>query len=318
MQIETTKTKPQKEIWVRYTLLEAAFRTGTRSFLDIVGKVSTSSADAVFGTTVIGLVQTIIGVLKVKAAGETIFVSRKFMLGASSFGILAAIVTVLGFETYRLGGDLGVDTFILSLAIIPGALIDWVFFGHPLKKRQLPALLLACLAGYFILGRPNLAMLGRLPLWMYLSITGMFLVAINQGITVSVKDMNPFAKNAWAGIAQIIVTLVLFPFVYKNGFFAGVTFSKLVLVSALVGVVNVGILYTNQKAYVRGARIGIKKLVMNGTYLTLALVVGVLFFHDNFSGSKILGITFYLLAFAIWDDSAWEFVKTVFKKPVRT
>jgi len=297
------------EKWMIWTIYEAVTRTAARSFLNIVGRVSSSLAEVALATTIIGFVQVTIGFIKARSLSKNLLTKKKEIVGACAFGVLAAIVTILGFRVYMLGGDLGVDTFITTLSIIPGLFLDWWIFKHPPEKRHWPALILALTAAYFILGRPSLGDVLLLPTWIGLSFISMFLIAGNQGISQAIKDIDPFVKNFWGGLTQVVTMLIFLPFVY-NSESIGKNFLKIMLVAVCVGVINVCMWYFNQKSYNEGAYIALKKLVLNGTFLSLAVITGVLFFGNTLTLDKVLGILLFFVSFSIWDEKSWNFIKS--------
>lgn len=298
------------ERWMRWTLLEAGTKTASKVLQKVVGNVSVTFAHTFLATLVIGLVQTITGLVVTRAKKIALWPDRESVIGACLFGLFAVLSTVMGFGAFYYGGDMGVNTFIITLSIVPGALIDWCFFGKRLVVREWVGVGVAVLAGYTILGWPSLQELTQLPLWVWLSVGTMFTVAINQGITQKVKKIDPFVKNFWGGLTTVVLCLTAIIVLGKGSTltdFSG-TAKKLWGVSAVIGVIVVGMWAFNLLSYKGGASIALKKLVMNGTYLTTAMVCGVLFFGEPVNLEKGAGVVLYLAAFVLMDKNTWEFV----------
>lgn len=298
------------EKWMKWTFCEASTKTASKILQKVIGNVSASLTHTFLATLIIGLVQIVAGLVMTRLQRVRLLGDRVNIIGSCLFGFFAVISTVLAFGAFYYGGDLGVNTFIITLSIIPGALIDRFFFNHKLNGREWLGVFVAVLAGYAILGWPSLAEFTKLPLWVWLSFGTMCSVAINQGITQKVKKIDPFVKNFWGGLTTVILCLVVLIVFGKTGIifdFSG-SAPKLWTVSAIIGIIVVGMWAFNLLSYKGGASIALKKLVMNGTYLITAMFCGALFFRETITSSKLLGIAFYLGAFVLMDKGTWEFV----------
>jgi multidrug transporter EmrE-like cation transporter len=82
------------------------------------------------------------------------------------------------------------------------------------------------------------------------------------------------------------------------------------LSSAVIGVIVIGMWSFNLLSYRGGAQIAIKKLVLNGSYLTMAMVVGILLFGETLTVAKIVGVATYLVAFVLMDDNTWQYFRS--------
>jgi len=116
------------KIWIRWTLAESGTRSLSTVLQKVVGMVSASVAETIFVTLVIGLVQVIGASLVNKIRKKRLLVHWTLILGSVIFGIFAVAATVLGFVAFLYGAELGARTFIISLSIFVGALIDAAFF----------------------------------------------------------------------------------------------------------------------------------------------------------------------------------------------
>lgn len=304
------------EKWMKWTLCEAGTKTASKVLQKVVGNVSASLAHTFLATMIIGLVQIVAGLVMTRFQKVKLLGDRANIVGSCLFGCFAVVSTVLAFGAFYYGGDMGVNTFIITLSIIPGALIDRFFFNHKLNGREWSGVFVAILAGYAILGGPSLAEFTKLPLWVWLSFGTMCSVAINQGITQKVKKVDPFVKNFWGGLTTVILCLVALVVLGRVGIIFDFSSSapKLWAVSVVIGLIVVGMWAFNLLSYKGGAYIALKKLVMNGAYLITAMITGALFFSEKLTSDKLIGIVFYFAAFVLMDKGTWEFVAG---KPVK-
>jgi len=303
------------ERWMRWTFLEAITKTSSKILQKVVGRVSVTLAHAFFATMVIGVVQVITGFIVTRLQKKSLWGDTQGIVGACLFGFFAVIATTLAFTVFLLGGDIGVNTFIITLSIIPGALIDRFCFGHKLSNRKWVGVGVAVLAGYSVLGWPALSEVAKLPLWVWLSFGITFSVAINQGITQKVKKVDPFVKNFWGGLTTVVLCLASIFFLDSLHILGDFSLSmkKLIGVSLAVGIIVVGMWTFNLLSYKSGASIALKKLVMNGSYLTMAMIGGVVIFGENMTSGKIFGVLLYLVAFSLMDEKTWGFISKSFR-----
>jgi len=298
------------EAWMKWTLLEACTKTASKVLQKVVGNVSSTVAHTFFATFVVGLVQVVSGYIACRRRKTKIMTDWQSILGACLFGCFAVISTVLGFAVFLLGGDMSINTFFITLSIVPGALIDRFCFGHKLESRAWIGVLVAILAGYAILDWPSLQEVIKMPLWVWLSIATMFSVAINQGITQKVKKIDMFVKNFWGGLTAVILGGLGVIILGQSKLFIdfSVDMRKLWIVSIAIGFIVVAMWSYNLLSYKGGASIALKKLVMNGAYLIMVMILGVPLFHEKFTWGKVTGTLLFLAAFVLMDKSTWEFV----------
>ena len=293
---------------MKWALLESIAKVLSKIIQKWIGIVSTTIAHSFFATLVIGIIRILISGIAVWKYKVPVFVEKHLVFGAIGFGIGAVIASVLSFSVFILGGDVGVNTFIVTLAIVPGAFVDRIFFNHSISVRAWCGVGVAILAGYVVLGMPTLTELAHLPMWVGLSFGAMFAVTGNQVITQMIKDINPMVKNFWGGITEVILcTAILFlidPVVFKNGWSVGE--GNLALGAAICGVIGVAMWSFNVLAYKGGAWIALKKLVMNASYLTMAMIAGIVLFGEDASVTKFAGVALYLVAFVLIDDKTWK------------
>jgi len=298
------------ERWMRWTLAEAGTKTSTKLLQKVVGVTASSWINAVFATTVISIVQVLVGLSVVTRQGKSLFPGVSQVTLSCAFGFVAFVMTTLSFVVFVFNGDIGVNTFIITLSIVPGAIIDRVFFGHKLNFRQWMGVLMAIFAGYAVLDFPSLSQAFKSPTWVWLSLATALLAAVNQGITQKNKAVDPFVKNFWGGLTTLISGVVSLLIVGSLSVFTdfSVSMQKIWLISALMGFIIVGMWSFNLLSYKGGASIALKKLVMNGSYLVTAMLGGVLIFNESLTAGKVSGI-FFFIAFTLMDKGTWEFVR---------
>lgn len=298
------------EKWMRWTLLESGTKIASKLLQKLIGLAATTPAFTVVASFTVGLIQTIAGFVAVKKQGKSIFPYRRQVLGSIIFGTLATFSTIGVFLVFYLGGDIGVNTFIITLGIVPGAFIDRIFFGHKLTYRQWFGVALAVLAGYAVLGFPAAKGLMALPGWVWLSFAIMGSNTINQGITQKVKDVDPMVKNFWGGATNVILSVAALAAIGSLGslldFSPGAR--KLWLAAPLTGGVVIAMWSFNLLSYKGGASIALKKLVMNGAYLIGAMLCGVFIFSEAMTFGKTIGVALYFVAFTLMDNGTWKYV----------
>ncbi len=304
------------ERWMYWTLGEAGMKTLTKLLQKVVGITSAIFSHVLLATIIIGIVQTIFGFISCKYRNIKLFSNAKEIVGACIFGLFAFGASVLGFSVFLLGGDMGVNTFIITLSIIPGAIIDQIFFKHKLAPQQWIGVFIAIIAGYTILECPSISQIATLPLWVWLSFGAMVLVAINQGITQKIKSINPMLKNFWGGLTTTIFALIVIITILYSGKAIGIEKTNAVFWSSsfLIGFIVVLMWTCNVMSYKQGAYIALKKLVMNGAYLTAIMILGSIFFpEEHFTSAKLYGVFIYLLAFCLIDEGTWKFISSSMK-----
>lgn len=289
--------------WILWTVGEAGTKTMSKILQKIVGIASQNFGDTFFATAAIGLVQVISALLF--RGRKVFFVEKQGIIGSVLFGVFATISTVLAFLVFTYGGQVGTNTFIITLSIVPGALADVVFFKRRLIGRQWLGVFVAVAAGFMVMECPSLQEIISFPLWVWLSFAIMLSATINQVITqlVSAK-VDPMANNFWGGGITLIlcfIGLAIFPS-------SGNPSIKLLASSGIIGVIVVAMWSFNLLAYKDGAYLALKKLVLNSCYLAMATIAGLVFFGESFSFEKGAGFILYVLAFALLDKKTGDFL----------
>lgn len=199
------------EPWMKWAVAEGGAKTVGRVLGKYVGIAARTLPGGLLATLVIGTVQMVGGFLgatllrrvRLAAGGPQIF-------GAVCFGVIASVMTLLGIFSFTYeGADVGITTFIVTMSIIPGALIDWAFFRHPLNARQWFGVAVFLFAGYAMLNFPELGALLALPPWVWLTGGIALLGAVNEGITQwqarqKVQPLDPLVNNFWIGLTTLV------------------------------------------------------------------------------------------------------------------
>ncbi len=301
--------------WIRWTMLEAITRVFNKIFSKKVGVLSSTFDQSLVATMIIGVIQTVVGGTVVIAKRQSLIKNRVFVLGSCLFGVNAFLCTVLPFYIFTLGGDMGINAFIITMSIIPGAFIDRIFFNHRGDRYQWFGILLFVFAGWSILGFPSLGYFIKLPLWIYLSFITMILVAINQGITQKIRDVDPFVKNFWGGFITLFLGVI---WLMARGSLKvltdfSLTNQRIYGVAVVMGLIVVIAWSLNLMSYKGGAYIVLKKYIMDSFQLIMIMVSGVVIFHEPMTIGKIIGVCVFILAFPLMDGGIRRIINSKFR-----
>lgn len=302
-----------KNDWRRWTLGESLAKISSATLQKQIGIASSSGVGVVLGNLMIGIAQMISVFFVLCLQKKTPKDSFVHILFSLMFGALAFASTMFSMSAYRLGGEVSVVVFIITLSVIPGAIIDTIFFKHPLVLRQWVGVGIGLLGGYLVLGAPNLTSLANLPTWVLLAFGTACTVATNQGLSQKIKGINPLVKNFWGGLSTAVLALCAFTFVGLPDFSSESTW-KIVWFSVPIGIIVVLMWTCNVRAYRDGAHIAEKKLMLNGLYLAFAMVVGCTFYGETLTFGKALGVPLFVVATALLDNTLWEFFRGLFQK----
>lgn len=298
--------------WIKWALGEGLFRTASMILSKIIGDLSSSFAHLILSTSVIGIVQTIVAGIVIRHKKINAFPGKRLVGGSILFGVGAFVCTVLPFSAYMLGANITVYTSLTLLAIIPGALIDWVWFGEKLAVRQGVGIVLALGAGWLVLKAPSFHELADLPVWVWLALLNAIGLSLNQGITRWVKEVDVWVKNFWGGLTTALlcgVTLVIF----GDATLHAISSPDIVPVlwwSVAIAFLVIGIWSFNVIAYRDGAAIPTKNVFVNGIFLTGATFAGLIIFGEEVLLLQIIGMLMYVVAFVLTNNEVWRYVST--------
>jgi len=224
------------EKWMLWGLILGVVKTGSQTFKKLAGSISGSLNHIFFISMIMGATQTVASFVIKKGQVRT-FLSenRRDIAGAILIGIFALALRISHIWVFFLGGDVAILVLFTMLYIVPGALIDRVFFKNVLTKRQLLGVIVGIFAIYSILQYPSLKDIGTLPLWMLVAIGVMVLEAVNHGVTRGIKKIDPFALNFFGGLTTVIGSLLLIIFSGSLGLVFVISNVNLWLVSIILG-----------------------------------------------------------------------------------
>lgn len=300
------------EPWMRWAVLEGLSKTVGRLLQKFLGMATGSLAGSLFVVSLVGVVQALGGFIGARWRRAPLLATKGRIAGGVLFGLVATAMTVLAVFIFTFtGADIGIATFIVTLSIIPGALIDWAFFQHPLRLRQWLGLAAFIGAGYAMLNFPSGNTLLALPTWMWLAGLIALLAAVNEAISQAVRAMDPFVNNFWVGVTTIAASAVWLSF-SGLGVMIGELRGSFWLAVVIFGLVVTGGVVFKLLSYKGGGSIALKKLIMQGTYLITATLLGVLFYAEPFTAGKTVGITGFVLAFTLMDQGTWEFFRRAY------
>ncbi len=296
--------------WLKWAVGEAGSRTASMTLQNVIGRIAGSFPLVVISTLMIGIVQcsTAFGIVRRKQLD--IFPSRRLVTGSVLFGIGAFVNTLLAFMAYVYDANMAVYTMITLLAIIPGAIIDRIWFNEKITLRLIAGIILATIAGWLILDLPNLESFTDMPVWTWIGLGNAIGLSINQGITRWSKEVNPWVKNFWGGSTTAILCL-LTVLIFADETIRAVATADMGRVlgwSAVISFLVIGIWSFNVIAYRDGAAIPTKQVVVNGIFLTLTIFAGYLFFGDMITSTQFGGMVVYLIAFTVMNKEAWEYI----------
>jgi drug/metabolite transporter (DMT)-like permease len=303
----------QTSSWLKWAILEGLTKTGSRTLQKVIGVVSQSWGGIFLASGIVGLVQVIVASFEMKRRNIRFFGDTVGAIGSAIFGILALVITVLGFAIFLKGGDVGTTSFIFTISIVPGMLLDMIFFRYKSTIREWIGMSIAIFAGWAILGFPRSFM--HMPLWVWLAISLMLLAAVNQAVTRAIKEVDSMFKNFWGGLMAVIITPVILVWIGQGNLMIESGNSKLWITSMMIGVIVIAMWSFNLLSYQHKASIALKKLVMGASHLISSVVVGCLFFGESLTFWKAMSLPTYCLAFILMDKKAWEFVTSKLKSP---
>lgn len=211
-------------------------------------------------------------------------------------GFCAAIFgTVLAIYTYTIGADIGVRTLIIQSSIIPGAIVGHLVWRDALGFRQWLGIGFFLLAAWSMLGFP--LHLAFAP-WVWLSLC----IAASNAVTdvlarATSQRLNIWATNVWIGGSTVVFSAAAFGLLHSS--YGQVALTKAFVYGTIViGVIVAAMIAMRSLAYRFGGTTTLKKILMQGTLLTAALAVGIIFFDEPFTVGKCLGLLFWLVSLA--------------------
>ena len=288
-------------IWLKWAVGEATSRIFIATILKVIGELVTVFSQLLISTLIIGATQTAVSGSVLLVKKKTAFLNARHVLGSVIFGVGAFLGAILPLVAFKLGADLGTYVFLTLLSIVPGAVIDNIFFKMRLLLRQMVGIAVALLAGWLILNTPSLQELINLPLWIHLALANAVIIASNQGVTCWIKEVDVWVKNFWGGTVTLLFSFFVLMFLYNTDItsFVTVNLEQLLGWSLILGVAVITLWSFNVLAYRYGASISTKNVVTNGIYLAGSMIIGYLVFGESIRSIQIVGIALYIVAFIL-------------------
>lgn len=292
--------------WIRWGFIEALFRTISMTLGKVVGGLASTFAHVTLSTCVIGGVQATVAGTILLYQRITPWCGKRLVTGSVLFGAGAFVGTMLPFIAFMQGAPLAVYTFLTLLAVIPGAVLDRAWFGERLVFRQMVGIMVALFAGWLVLEAPNITELFALPLWMLLGLLNAGILALNQGVTRWVKDINPWVKNFWGGLTTCTLGVCTLFYLGDARFLSMPETQPLLALSSVIAFVVIGMWTFNVIAYRDGATIPAKYILVNGMFLALVFVIGFLVFGESISLTQVIGMAVYFCGFVLVNRDGWR------------
>ncbi|MEK7575799.1 MAG: DMT family transporter [Patescibacteria group bacterium] len=281
------------EKWMIWAVSEGFARAFNGMMAKIIGGLSRTISQFYVVILIIGIVQGSIGFFVSRVRGVNLFPNRASIFGCISFGIMAVILTSVTFTVFMLGGSISMFVFIISLSIIPGAIIDRIFFKYKLNKLQWLGVGVGLFGAYAMLNFPSISTLRNLPLWVGIAFVNAIGVSVNQGITKKIKDVDPFVKNFWVGITTFLISLTVLFVLKEYGKDMPV---KFFIIPWILGAGTFFLVLANLMSYKRGANMAVKNLIDRSSYLIFGTLGGIFFFGEKLFIGQGIGIVCYFIA----------------------
>jgi hypothetical protein len=327
--------------WHRDAFYEGFTKTTVKIFQNLFGRVANNWAHCWFASLIMGITQVVSGLVTAKRYNTTIFVEKTIIIWSCIWGASALISSMGSFVAFLdLKADMVVNTFIVTLSLVPGALLGKLFFNEPFTRRTAFGMIVGIFSGWFVLGCPSVSKILSFPIWVWGSLVTMFFNAINNCIDKKITLLNKIeekklnrerklnhVKNAWGGLTTAILCLLIIFIIGRGNMF--LDFSRQMgwiwFGSIVIGILVYLMASFSLFAYTDNTTVPLKKLAMNCAWLsTVAIADQILYFLSHspkfngwllhlgisplegigkpFSVYKGLGIVGMLLALAITDE----------------
>ena len=312
---ETKKLKG-KISWIKFAFSEGVTKAINKSFHKYVGTYIRGhfGNDIIEGTFFVPMVtssiQMIGGLIGSIYRKANIFPSLKQIKGSMTFGFIASIMSVLSVYTFTFpGADLTVATFLISLSIIPSRLLDRFLYNEKLVIRQYIGLAGYLLIAYvFLRDFKNPGALLSMPPWAWTSLVIGALLSINNLVTRKLKKTDGFVHNFWVGLTTVFVSMMMVTIfgLWQKVFSVDI---KIFAILLIMGSITLVMILSKLAAYKSGASLTFEVFIQQSTYLVLVTIFGVLFFNEQITLGKWIGIPGFTIAFVVANQEMWEFVK---------
>jgi drug/metabolite transporter (DMT)-like permease len=300
--------------WTKYAFGEGLTKITNGLFSKLMG-ITGGAPSVLWVSLAIASMQSLGGLTGALLRHERVVPSWRSVGGSLAFGASAFLMTILGLYAFTFeGADVGITTFITTFTVMFGVFIDRIFFGNRLILHQWFGIAIFFLAGYAMLNFPSLNYLIELPVWIVLYLVVSMLGGFNEGMTRAVSRISfPLSHNFWVGATTATLS---FAGIALFGLWDGATLftSKVWFVPFIMGFVTLTMISFKLLTYKNGGTIALAKMVMFGTNLIGAVLLGALFFGEPLTVGKFVGIAGFFLAFSLTDRETFQYIRQFFTK----
>lgn len=285
--------------WKWYAVSEGFAKTASNTVSKIIGLSGSNFGGSIFITFIIGSVQGIGGLMLAIFSKQRLFPGWKLLFGAFFFGASAFTSTVAGLYALTFPeADIGVFVFITLLGLLPGIFIDQIFFKTHHSLLQWIGVFIFLCGGYGMLNFPSLGEIIALPPWVLITLIIPVTLAINEGLTRAMSRAvisNPFVNNFWIGLTTVALSACVL-LIFDMETVIKEMSVRLYGLAALIGAIVLIMISLKLLAYKGGGTIGYKKIIMQGTHLISAVIIGLLFFGESLTVGKGIGIIAFFVS----------------------
>lgn len=298
--------------WTKFAVGEGLAKTLSSLFGKLIGVTGGSLIMAAVAGTAIGLVQMVSGFLGFVAGnrqGEKVpflFPDLRSVSWAIMFGLMASVFgTIWGIYTFTLGADIGIRTLLIMGSIIPGAIMDRIFWREKLTTPQILGVVVFLGAAWAMLDFPALDMILALPVWVPAVLVITFTQAINEALSRAASaKLNHWVNNFWVGLTSIVSCLIAIMLlaIFSGGAKLDLTL-PFIFGALMVGIIVVPMIAWKLLSYAGGGTIAMKKIIMQGTYLVTAVIAGIMVYDEPFTVGKMIGTALFFVSVALTQGS---------------
>src|SRR3989338_3820294 len=190
--------------WMKYAVGEGLTKTVSSLVGKSVGVAAGSLVMTSLAGVVVGAIQMIGGFLGFVVGNReggksktSLFPDFRSVSRAIMFGLMASIFgTIWSIYTFTLGADIGIRTLLIMGSIIPGAILDQIFWKERLNFAQIAGIVVFLIAAWAMLDFPALGMILALPIWVPAVLVITFTQAINEALSRAASaKLNHWVNN---------------------------------------------------------------------------------------------------------------------------
>jgi hypothetical protein len=286
----------QNAHWSFFAISDGLFKTVHMWLFKIIGSLLISLPLFFISTFIVGIIQIIGGLSANLRSRYEVFPRPRYIIGSLLLGVTALYTAIIPMYIFSVSdADIALIAFIISIILIPKALLDKFLYRDPITLIQLISIPLFLFGFYAIVGFPSIEQIKIMPFWAWLALSLPIVILIEELITrVScVGVVSPWVKNFWIGVSTTILSFVAFIVLEPISMFSNILknlpfeFWFLFIVLGLSILTNV---FVRQRTFMYGGSVALKKITMISSYLISSLIVGILFFGNLLNFGEVLGV----------------------------